>query len=171
MTGRQHKDNPLCVICNKKFTLKLHTVWSIHLHKYNSRWDHSSILGSGRSPGEGTSYPLQYSWASLVAKIIKNSPAVWQTWVRSLDWEYPLEKRMSTHSSILAWRTPMDKGIWRITVHGVAESDTTEQLSTHTFQNDHYDKSSYHLSPYKILYNYWLCPPRCTFHTHDSFIL
>ena len=74
---------------------------------------------------------------------------VWQTWVWSLGWEDALEKRMSTHSSIRAWTTPMDKGTWWTTVHGVAESDTTEQLSTHTFQNDRYDKSSYHLSPYK----------------------
>ena len=47
-----------------------------------------------------------------------------------LGWEDPLEKDMATHSSVLAWRIPMDRGAWRATVHGVAESDTTEQLST-----------------------------------------
>ena len=43
--------------------------------------------GLGRSPGEGIGYPLQYSWASLVAKLVKKPPAMWETWVRSLDWE------------------------------------------------------------------------------------
>ena len=51
-------------------------------------------------------YLLQYSWASLVAQLIKNSPEMWETWVRSLDWEDPLEKGKTTHSSILAWRMP-----------------------------------------------------------------
>ena len=53
-----------------------------------------------------------------------------ETWVQSLGWEDPLEEGMATHSSILAWRIPMDKGVWRAILHGVAESDTTEQLST-----------------------------------------
>ena len=66
--------------------------------------DPSSIPGSGRSTGEGIGYPLQYSWASLLAQLVKNPPAVWETWVRSLGWENPLEKAMATHSSILAWR-------------------------------------------------------------------
>ena len=52
-----------------------------------------------------------------------------ETWVWSLDWEDPLEEGMATHSSILAWRIPMDRGAWQGTVHGVAESDMTEQLS------------------------------------------
>ena len=51
-------------------------------------------------------YPLQYSWASLVAQLVKNLPAMWETWVRSLGWEDPLEKGKATHSSILAWRIP-----------------------------------------------------------------
>ena len=46
------------------------------------------------------------SWASLVAQLVKNLPAVWETWVRSLGWEDPLEKGKTTHSSILAWRIP-----------------------------------------------------------------
>ena len=54
--------------------------------------DPSSIPGSGRSSGEGTGYPLQYSWASLVAQLVKNLPAMWETWVQSLGWEDPLEK-------------------------------------------------------------------------------
>ena len=69
----------------------------------------SSIPGSGRSAGEGISYPLQYSQASwvLVALLVKNPPAIQETWVRSLGWEKPLEKGKATHSSILAWRIPL----------------------------------------------------------------
>ena len=64
------------------------------------------IPGLRRSPGEGNDYPLQYSWASLVAQLVKNPPAMWKAWVRSLDWEDPLEKGENTHSTILAWRIP-----------------------------------------------------------------
>ena len=66
----------------------------------------SSILGSGRSAGEGIGYPLPYSWASLVAQLVKNPPAMQDTWVRSLGWEDPLEKGKATHSSILTWKIP-----------------------------------------------------------------
>ena len=61
------------------------------------------ILGSGRSAGEGIGYPLQYSWASLVAQLVKNLPAMRETWVRSLGWEDPLEEGMATHFSIFSW--------------------------------------------------------------------
>ena len=67
--------------------------------------------------------------------MVKNLPAMQQTWVRSLGWEDPLEEGMATHSSILAWRMPMDRRAWRPTVHGVAESDTTERLSTQDILN------------------------------------
>ena len=60
------------------------------------------FLGQGRSAGEGIGYPLQYSWASLVAQLVKNPPAVWETWVQSLVWEDPLEKGKATQSRILA---------------------------------------------------------------------
>ena len=63
--------------------------------------DPSSIPGSGRSAGKGTDYPLQYSWASLVAQLLKSLPTMWETWVRSLGWEDPLEKGKATHSSVL----------------------------------------------------------------------
>ena len=59
------------------------------------------ISGSGRSGGEGIGYPLQISWASLVAQLVKNPPAMQETWVQSLVWEDPLEKGKATHSSIL----------------------------------------------------------------------
>ena len=80
--------------------------------------DPGSIPGLGRSTGEGIGYPLQYSWASLVAQLAKNPPAMWETWVQSLDWEDPLAKEKATYSSILAWRIP-----WTI-VYGVAKSQT-----------------------------------------------
>ena len=63
--------------------------------------DPGSIPGLGRSPGEGIGYPLQYSWASLVAQTVKNLSAMWEMWVRSLNWEDPLEMGSATHSSIL----------------------------------------------------------------------
>ena len=68
--------------------------------------DPGLIPGSGRSTGEGIGYPLQYSWVSLVAQLVKNPPAMRETCVRSLGWEDPLEKGKATHSSILAWRIP-----------------------------------------------------------------
>ena len=74
--------------------------------------DPSLIPGSGRSAGEGIGYRLQYSWAFLVAQMIKNPPAMQETWVQSLGWEDTLERGMATHSSILAWRIPMDRGAW-----------------------------------------------------------
>ena len=82
------------------------------------------IRMSGRSPGEGIGYPLQYSWASLAAQLVKNQPEMQETWVQSLGWEDPLEEGMATHSSILAWRMAMDRGAWQATVHGVAKSRT-----------------------------------------------
>ena len=81
----------------------------------------------GRSPGEGIGYPLQYSWASLVALMVKNPPAMWKTWIQSLDWEDPLEKDMATDFSILAWRIPMDRGAYQATVRRVTKSDMTEK--------------------------------------------
>ena len=65
--------------------------------------DPSSIPGSGRSAGEGIGYSLQYSWAFLVAQSVKNPPAMWETWVQSIDWEDPLEKGKATHSNIIPW--------------------------------------------------------------------
>ena len=58
--------------------------------------------------------------------MVKNSPVVQETQVQPLGREDPLEEGMATHSSILAWRIPMDRGAWRATVHGVTESDMTE---------------------------------------------
>ena len=78
--------------------------------------DPSLIPGLGRSAGEGIGYPLQYSWAFFVAQLVKNPPAMWETWVRSLGWQ----------SSILAWRIPR-------TVHGVAKSQT--RLNNFRFQS------------------------------------
>ena len=68
--------------------------------------DPGSIPVSGRSTGEGIGYPLQYSWASLVAQLVKNLPTMRETWVHSLGWEDPLEKGKATYSGILAWRIP-----------------------------------------------------------------
>ena len=62
------------------------------------------IPGSGRFPEGGHGNPVQYSWASLVAQLVKTSSAMWETWVRSLGREDPLEKGVAAHSRILAWR-------------------------------------------------------------------
>ena len=57
-----------------------------------------------------------------MAQRVKNLPATWETWVQSLGREDPLEEKMATHSSVLAWRIPMDRGAWQAAVHGVAKS-------------------------------------------------
>ena len=68
--------------------------------------DPDLIPRSGRSTGEGIGYPHQYSWASLVAQLVNNPPAMQKNFVQSLGWEDPLEKGKTAHSSILAWRNP-----------------------------------------------------------------
>ena len=82
------------------------------------------IPGSRRSSGEGISYPLQYSWSSLVAQLVKNPPAMQGTLVQFLGRKDPLEKGKVTHSSVSGVENSMD-----CIVHGVAESDTSEWLS------------------------------------------
>ena len=82
------------------------------------------ILGSGRPAGEGLGYPLQYSWASLLAQLVKNPPAVRETWVLSLGWDDLLEKRMAIPSRILGWRIPGP-----YTPRGRIESDTAKSWS------------------------------------------
>ena len=70
--------------------------------------------------------------AFLVAQMLKNLPAVQETWVQSLVWEDPLEQGMTTHSSILAWRIPIDRGPRQATVHGVTKSQTRLSDYAHT---------------------------------------
>ena len=62
--------------------------------------------------------------ASLVAQLVNNPPAKQQTLVQFLGWEDPLEEGMTTHSSILTWRIPIDRGAWQATVHGVTKNWT-----------------------------------------------
>ena len=85
--------------------------------------DPGSIPGLGRFFGEGIGYPLQCSWACFVTQLVKNLPAMWETWVRSLGWEDSLEEGKATHSVILAWRIP-----WTGQSMGCKESNMTEQL-------------------------------------------
>ena len=92
--------------------------------------DPSSIPGSGRSAGEGTCYPLQYSWTSLMAQLEKNPSAMWETWVWSLSWEDPLEKgKRATHSSILVWRIP-----WNVKSIGMQRIGHNWETFTFTFK-------------------------------------
>ena len=92
-----------------------------------------SVLAQGTKPftllAVPTSNILVYPWASLVAQLLKNPLAMWETWVRSLGCEDPLEEGMTTHSSILTWRIPWIEEPGRLQSIGSKESDTTEQLT------------------------------------------
>ena len=81
------------------------------------------IPGSGRSAGEGIGYRLQYSWSSFVTQLMKNPPAMRETWVLSLGWKDLLEKGKATHSHILAWR-----------IHGLYTSWGHKELDVTNFQ-------------------------------------
>ena len=94
---------------------------------------------------------LQQFWASLVAQLVKDLPAMWQTWFRSLGWEDPLEKGKATHSSIMAWRIPLSP--W-----GCTGLDTTEQLHFH-FQKIYMYTSIYYI--YVCMCMYPLPVPYC----------
>ena len=113
----------------------------------SKRSSHSLPVGTQNSTATikenpAASYKIIYNiikWLSnqglsLVAQMVKNMPAMWETWVRSLGWEDSLEEGMATHSTTPAWRIPMDRGTWQATVHRAAKSDKTERLSTHTYK-------------------------------------
>ena len=122
-------------------TLFYHLIWCSSVDKesvFNAR-DPGLIPGSGRSAGEGIGYPLQYSWASLVAQLVKNLPAMLETWVQSLGWEDTLEKGKATHSSSLAWRIP-----W-IIVYGVTKSQTwlSDFHSLHSLTQRSFNSNTY----------------------------
>ena len=91
--------------------------------------NHHQCNGSLR-PLSQVWYHVSKGWAvgraSLVAQTVKNPPAVQETWIQSLGWKGPLEEDMATHSSILAWKIPMDRGAWWATVHGFTESNMTD---------------------------------------------
>ena len=89
---------------------------------------------------------------SLVAQTIKNLPAMQETWVWSLGQEDPLQKGMATHSSILAWRIPIDRGAWWATVHRVTESDTAEWLWFSLFYTNN-QRRLWHTTPVLLLEN------------------
>ena len=127
----QHHSSKASVLqCSTFFMVKHFPHSSVGKQSACNAGDPDSIPGLGRSSGEGIGYPLQYFWASLVAQLVKNPPAIWKTWVRSLGWEDPLEKGKAIHSSILAWRIP-----WTI-VHGVTKSWT--RLSDFHFHSHPY---------------------------------
>ena len=101
--------------------------------------DPRSIPGSGRSAEKGIGYPLQYSWASLVVQLVKNLPAMRESWVRSLGWEDPLEKGKVTHSSILAGRIPWTLWVPCCIAHGTdLETATKSKVSQK-------EKNKYHI--------------------------
>ena len=94
--------------------------------------DPGLIPGSGRSPGEGLGYSLPYSWVSLAAQLVKNPPAMRETWVRSWCWEDMLEKEMSTHSTILVWRIP-----WTVQSMGSQRGGQKTTVSISSVQFSH----------------------------------
>ena len=114
--NRQKKKKKWCCeyFCLMNFILLvfMERHFILNIAVYTSIWsacnmgDLGSIPGLGRSPKEGIGCPHQCFWTSLVAQLVRNLPAMWETCVRSLGWEDPLEKGKATHSSILAWRIP-----------------------------------------------------------------
>ena len=103
-----------------------------------------------------------YAMLSLVGQTVKNPSAMRETWVQSLGWEDTLEQGMATHSSILAWRIPMDRGAWRATIFAGSQriEHRTEQWSTRLNRlirnsppQTHYSKTfqCFRLNKYKSL--------------------
>ena len=85
--------------------------------------DPGMIPGSERSTGDGIGYPFQHSWASPMAQLVKDPPAMWEIWVWTLSWEDTLDKGSATHFSILAWRIS-----WTVWSWACKESDMIEWL-------------------------------------------
>ena len=98
--------------------------------------DPGLIPGSGRSPGEGIGYPLQYSWASLVAQMVKNLPAMWETWVRSLGWEDSPRRAWQTTPVFLPGVPPQSMGLQWV-VHAWATKHSTAHVRATLILGDH----------------------------------
>ena len=96
--------------------------------------DPSSIPGSGVSPEEGVGYPLQYSWASLVAQMVKNLPALRESWVLSLGQEDPLRRKWQPTPIFLPGESLWTEEPGGYSPWGCKESDITERLSTRMYQ-------------------------------------
>ena len=113
--------------------------------------DSGLIPGSERSPGKWMGYPLQYSWASLVVQMVKNLPAMLETWVWSQGWEDPLEEGMATHSSILAWRIPWSE---RVGLDWATKPNTTHtHIHTHTHINNLKPEQTSETNLIRLLHN------------------
>ena len=113
-----------------------HIIWGLPGSSACNIGDPSSIPGSGSSPSEGIGYPLQYSWASLMTRMVKNPPTTQESWVRSLCWKTSWRRTWQPIPVFLpgilvlefsSWRIPTDRRAWWATVSGVAKSWT--QLS------------------------------------------
>ena len=101
-------------------------------------------------------YSVREGRTSLVVQTVKNLPAMQETWVRSLGWEDPLEEGMATHSSILAWRIPMNRGAWRATVHGVAKSWTLSNCLLYLSRLTAYlEFSGFNFQPQNLFFLLW----------------
>ena len=90
-----------------------------------------------RSAGDGIVYPLQCSWASLVAQLVNNPLVMQETWVRSLDWEDPLEKGKATHSSILAWILAVQRTLKSLLQHHSPKASILLHSAFFTVQLSH----------------------------------
>ena len=112
-----------------------------------SAGDPGLISGSGRSPGEGIGYPLQYPWACLVAQMVKNPPTMWETWVWFLGQEDSLEKGKATQSSILAWRTEEPGGLRSMQRLGqrVGRKESDKRTIYYNFSKRHLSQGDCHL--------------------------
>ena len=118
--------------------MHIHTYTQIHIYTHTqtgfpacSAGDPSSIPGSGRSPGEGTGYPLLYSWASLVAQTVKNPPAMWETWIQSLGWRGSSGEGKGLPTPVfLPGESPWTEELGGLQSMDHKESDTTERLNT-----------------------------------------
>ena len=118
-----------------------------------------SMGSQSRTQLKQFSTQVHMHWTSLVAQTVKHLPTMRETWVQSLGWEDPLEEGMATHSSILAWRIPIDSGTWLATAHGVAQSQT--QLSSFTFTSLLHHQTHPRLSIIstlaQMLHSFWSC--------------
>ena len=131
----------IAVKVNSSDTDILRRKWSLQ------SWSRVYLWGIGCTLRNTESHNLHY--ASLVAASVKNPPAMQETWVWSLGWEDPLEKKMRTYSSVLAWKKPMDGGAGWATVHSVAKSWTRLSDFTFTF---YWKKSAFFPSIFKLLW-------------------